>query len=64
MKDAGFTDIHIYSYNPISWLPLSAIQYRRRKENTLKFSYPAYLNLVCYPIGWLAGKLGMAEELV
>ncbi len=68
MEEAGFTDIDIYGYNPTSWLPLSLMQLRKRNKNkkqpTLKLNIPVWLSLVCYPVGWLAAKVGIGEELV
>jgi len=61
MNETGYTDIHIYEYYPTSWLPLSIMQWRNKGT---KFDYPAWLTLLCYPIGWLLSKLQMGEELV
>jgi len=56
--------IRIYEYNPTSWLPLSIMQWKNQKQPSMKFNHPRWLNLACYPIGWLATKFGMGEELV
>ena len=64
MEETGSTDIRIYGYNPTSWLPLSFMQLWNRKQPTLKLGHPTWLSLVCYPIDWLAAKLGIGEELV
>lgn len=64
MEEAGLKGIRIYGYYPYSWLPLSFVQWKSRKSNFTKFSYPSWLNLICYPLGWLCGKIGLAEELV
>jgi len=64
MEEAGFTDIQIYNYNPPSWLPLSFIQWKNKKQRTLNLDYPAWFTLACYPLGWLACKVGLAEELI
>ncbi len=64
LDDAGFNDICIYEYNPPSWLPLSIMQWRNRRQPTVKYNHPRWLTWTCYPIGWLAAKCGMGEELV
>ena len=64
LEDAGFKDIRIYEYNPTSWLPLSIMQWKNRKQATAKYNHSPLLALACYPIGWLAAKFGMGEELV
>lgn len=64
IEDAGFKQIKIYGYNPISWLPLSIMQRRNEGSPNPKLRPPTWFNLVCFPIGWLATKLGMGEELV
>jgi len=64
LEDAGFKHIRIYEYNPTSWLPLSIMQWKKQKQTSIDFNYPRLLALVCYPIGWLAAKCGMGEELV
>ena len=74
LKEAGFNPqisqitrinpIRIYEYNPTSWLPLSIMQWKNRRQTTMKLNPPHWLTLVCYPIGWLAVKFGMGEELV
>ncbi len=63
-EDAGFKDIHIYGYYPTSWLPLSFVQWKNKKQLASGFDYPFWLDFVGYPVGWLAAKLGLAEELV
>jgi 2-polyprenyl-3-methyl-5-hydroxy-6-metoxy-1,4-benzoquinol methylase len=64
LVEAGFKDVCIYAYNPTSWLPLSIVQWKNKKQPSMKFNYPHWLTCVCYPVGWLATKFGMAEELV
>lgn len=64
MKEAGFKDIRIYEYNPTSWLPLSIMQRRSRKRPVAEYGHSRWLTWTCYPIGWLAAKFGMGEELV
>ncbi len=64
LSEAGFKDIRIYEYNPTSWLPLSIMQWRNQKHAKAEYSYPCWLTWACYPIGWLAAKCGMGEELV
>ena len=64
MKEAGFADIKIYGYNPTSWLPASIMQWKYRKQATAKYDHSIWLTWACYPIGWLAAKFGMGEELV
>ena len=64
LKEAGFKDIRIYGYNPTSWLPLSIMQWKNQNQSKARYNYPRWLTLVCYPIGWLAAKFGMGEELI
>ena len=65
LDEAGFVDVRIYEYNPTSWLPLSIMQWKNRKQPTVKYDHPAWVALACYPIGWLASKeWGLGEELV
>ena len=64
MEEAEFADIKIYGYYPVSWLPLSFMQWKRRKESILKLNYPGWFNLICYLIGWASIKLGLAEKLI
>ena len=64
LKEAGFSCINIYGYYPSSWLPLSIMQLKNKKQLTLKYDYPLLLKIICYPIGWLAAILGYGEELV
>lgn len=64
LDEAGFKDIRIYEYNPTSWLPLSIVQWRNQKQAKAKYNPPHWLTLACYPIGWLAAKCGIGEELV
>jgi|LQYC01.1.fsa_nt_gi 2-polyprenyl-3-methyl-5-hydroxy-6-metoxy-1,4-benzoquinol methylase len=63
MKEAGFANIKIYGYNPMSWLPASIMQWKYQKQATVKYVHPAWLTLVCYPIGWFAAVSGAGEEL-
>ena len=63
LTDAGYSNIEIMGYYPLSWLPLSLMQ-RWYKENVFLKKYPIWLNAICYPVGWLSIKLGLAEELV
>jgi 2-polyprenyl-3-methyl-5-hydroxy-6-metoxy-1,4-benzoquinol methylase len=62
LEDVGFKHIRIYEYNPTSWLPLSIMQWK--KQTSMYYNNPRLLALACYPIGWLAAKCGMGEELV
>ncbi|MBI5555461.1 MAG: methyltransferase domain-containing protein [Elusimicrobia bacterium] len=64
LREAGFKDIRIYGYNPIPWLSLSFMQRRNRGRAVAEYSHSRWLTWVCYPIGWLAAKFGMGEELV
>jgi len=64
MKEAGFTDIYICGYNPTSWLPSSIIQWKDRHCYTVKYNHSVWVALVCYPIGWVASKIGLGEELI
>lgn len=63
-KEAGFINFKSYGYYPSTWLSLSFIQWKNKGNYFVKFSYPNWLNLVCYPLGWLSVKLGLGEELV
>ncbi len=64
LNETGFKDIRIYEYNPTSWLPQSIMQWKSRNQAIAKYNYPAWLFWVCYPIGWLATKFRLGEELV
>ena len=71
LEDAGFNPqitqinpIRIYEYNPTSWLPASIMQWKSRNHAKTKYAHPRWLTLACYPIGWLAAKFGIGEELV
>lgn len=64
LEEAGFKDIRIYEYNPTSWLPLSIMQQKSMGCSAAKYICPRWLAWACYPIGWLAAKFGMGEELV
>lgn len=64
LDDAGFKDIRIYEYNPTSWLPLSIMQWRNQNRPTVEYNHSRWFTGACYPIGWLASKCGMGEELV
>jgi len=64
LEEAGFKAIRIYEYNPTSWLPLSIMQRKNQKLAKAKYPHPCLLALACYPIGWLAAKFGMGEELI
>ena len=56
--------IRIYEYNPTSWLPLSIMQWKNQKQPLMKFNRPRWLTITCYPIGWLAAKFGIGEEII
>jgi len=62
LEESGFSDIHIYDYSPTSWLPLSIMQWKNRKQLVTNFRHSAWLPWACYPIGWVAAKCGMGEE--
>jgi SAM-dependent methyltransferase len=64
LEEGDFKQICIYEYNPTSWLPLSIMQLKKQKNPSMHYMYPRWLALVCYPIGWLAVKFGIGEELV
>lgn len=64
LEEAGFKDVRIYEYNPTSWLPLSIMQWRNHEQAKAKYNHPRWFTLACYPVGWLAVKCGMGEELV
>ena len=64
LAKAGFVDIRTYMYTPASWLPLSLMQWKDRKKPIVKSMPYSWLNLACYPIGLIAAKTGMGEELV
>jgi len=36
----------------------------RQTSLVLGLGHPTWLSLLCYPIGWLAVKVGVGEELV
>ena len=62
--EAGFNEVHIYQYCPTSWLPLSIMQWRTKEQARAKYAHSRGLALICYPIVWLAAKLGMGEEVI
>ena len=64
LSESGFKDIRIYEYNTTSWLPQSIMQWKNRNQAIAKYNYPYWLTWVCYPIGWLAAKFRLGEELV
>ena len=66
LEQAGLCDIRIHNYYPHTWLPLSLVQWKnsRNNINLLKHDCPTWLVLGCYPIGWLASKVGVAEEII
>lgn len=64
LTEAKFKTIKIYDYCPCVWLPLSIGQWKSRKLKKTTTSLPRWLTIVCYPIGLLMNKIGMAEELV
>ena len=64
LNDAGFKDVRIYGCYPTSWLPLSIMQRKMRKEKASSLSYAPWLIFACYPLGWMFSKIGLAEELV
>lgn len=64
LREAGFDAVEIHGYSPLHWLPLSVVQLvgvanDRRARRLMSLLLP-----LCAPIGWLATKIGMAEELV
>jgi len=64
---AGITrinSIRIYEYTPPSWFPLSIMQWRNKKQVKAEYSHHRWFSLACSPIGWLAAKSGLGEELV
>ncbi|MDD5242729.1 MAG: class I SAM-dependent methyltransferase [Syntrophorhabdaceae bacterium] len=64
LSKVGFKDIQIYDYNPPSWLPSSIMQWKYREQAAAKYYYPPWLSFACYPLGYLAAKCGLGEELV
>jgi len=64
LEGMGFKHVCIYEYSPISWLPLTIMQWRNQRHPTVKYNHPHWFTLACYPIGYLAAKFGMGEELV
>ena len=65
LRDVGFTKLEICEYYPLSWLPLSLRQLVSKRGFWHKGALgQKFLTYVLLPIGWLACKLGMGEELV
>lgn len=64
LVEAGFQRLRIYGYYPSSWLPLSLMQRKMRKEKKKGLLPPGWLTLACYPFGWALSKTPLAEELV
>ncbi len=63
MSGANFKNIQIYNFSPNTWLALSIMQrYNRKKAKQV--SPPAWLVWTTYPLGWLASKFGIGEELI
>jgi ubiquinone/menaquinone biosynthesis C-methylase UbiE len=63
MEEAGFTHIRIYDYTPTSWLPLSVMQWSSRRSPAANHDFPGWVIWAYHPIGWIATKLGLGEEL-
>lgn len=62
---AGFKRVDIVTYSPIHALPSSFLQALGRAQDSRgwgRMQWPVYLALA--PVGWLADRLAMGEELV
>ena len=65
LRYVGFTEFETYEYYPPTWLPLSLRQLVSKRGFWHKGTPgQKFLTYVLLPIGWLACKLGMGEELV
>lgn len=64
LNEAGFTNIKIYGYDPTPWLALSLVQWKNKGRASFVTSSPKYLDYLCKPLGSIAAKIGLAEELV
>jgi SAM-dependent methyltransferase len=64
MRNTGFNETKVYGYCANSWLPLSIMQMKSRNKASLNLDYPSWLQLCLYPVGWIASRVGLAEELV
>jgi glycosyltransferase involved in cell wall biosynthesis/SAM-dependent methyltransferase len=65
LLESGFTQVEILTYSPIHSLPFSLRQFLGRAGNRPgwgRLQWPIYLGLM--PVGWLADRLGMGEELI
>jgi len=64
LREAGFDSVEIHGYSPLHWLPLSIAQLLGVGNDRFARRLVSLLLPLCAPIGWLATKIGMAEELV
>jgi SAM-dependent methyltransferase len=64
LSAAGFTDVTDWTYTPADWLPLSLLQlFGARPGTTPQLLYRG-LRVACFPMGLLAERWGIGEELV
>jgi len=64
LRETGFDEVEIYGHSPLHWLPMSVLQLAGWKANGRASRLLPLLIAACFPVGWLATKAGMAEELV
>ncbi|OGF34302.1 hypothetical protein A2482_00730 [Candidatus Falkowbacteria bacterium RIFOXYC2_FULL_48_21] len=59
LRKNNFSQVRIRGYCPLTWLPISIVQ-----SGFGSIQRSKWLNILCYPFGWLFCRIGMAEELV
>lgn len=65
LPEAGFRRVEIHTYSPIHALPASLLQMLGHAGDPRgwgRLQWPIYLGLA--PLGWMADRLGMGEELI
>jgi hypothetical protein len=65
LLEAGFKQVEILTYSPIHALPSSLLQALGRANDLRgwgRVQWPVYLALA--PVGWIADRLDMGEELI
>jgi SAM-dependent methyltransferase len=64
LRESGFEVVEIRGYSPLHWLPMSIMQLFGWNANGRARRLLSVLIVACAPMGWLAAKVGMAEELI
>jgi len=63
-SETGFRNAKIYGYYPVPWLSSSLNQWLENKNIKKVKIRNRNLEILFRPIGWVASKIGLAEELV